>query len=264
MEPKGINISYLHTWNWDSPSHGALCEFVSKSIVNPDFWNDGGETIWKTRHKEVKVYKVDEALGGFRIAIKNYHEKRFWRYFLRPSLALREAIGFNIAKGLGIPVAEVIAFGEMRRNLRLYQAYFVTRFEEDTKSLLDFAHGHYFEDQHAELLSLLHQNMFFLARLHNAGYRHGGAHPRNFLWRNNADNSAELIWIDLATIKKINFWNRIKSVCLDITDMLEVFRLTQEELDSLAETYNKNSHTHVRIEKKDVSERKFCICRLMR
>ena len=263
MNQTAFNVSYLHTWKWDSPSHAALCEFISKSIVDPNFWNDGGETIWKTRHKEVKVYQVDESMGGFRIAIKNYHEKRFWRYFLRPSLALREAIGFNVAKSLGIPAAEVIALGEMRRNLRLYQAYFVTRFEENTNSLLDFMHGHSFERQHAELLALLHQNMLFIAKLHNAGYRHGGAHPRNFIWRKNDDNSTDLIWIDLATVKKMNWWNRGKSICLDVTDMLEVFKLTQEELDALAETYNKNSQTHVRIEKKDVSERKFCICRLL-
>lgn len=262
MEKAPDICSYFHSWHWASPSHAALCEILSQNITNPIFWDNDCKTFYKTRHKEVKIYQPDAAICDFRVAIKNYHEKRFWRYFMRPSLALREAIAIDIVRKLGIPAVEVISYGEIRKRLWLRQAYFVTRFEENTSSLQDFAYGHSLEQQREKLLSLLQKNMVFLARLHNAGYMHGGSFAKNFIWRTNADNSTELIWLDLATVKKTNWLNRGKSIRLDVTAMLDCFKLTQEELDSLADIYNKNCQTHIRIEKKEGSEHNFCICRL--
>ena len=230
----GAKMSCVRSWHWNRADFDAqwrrLCECGSIETA--------GETIWQTRFKEVQLLTVPSDDGGYRVAFKNYHEKRFFRYFLRPSLATREAHGFAVVARLGIPVAEVLAFGENRRFLNLVDAYFVTKFEEGTKTMDDFlAHP----EEHDKLLALLRDNIIRLAQLHAAGYIHGGAHPRNILWKESPGGGLESIWIDLATVRRISTrrpnW---KYVLTDLADLTEKFKLTQEELDRLAAEYRNN------------------------
>ena len=259
MNDSSVEYSYFHNWNWFSPKYTQLCEYLVRKITDPSFWERRDDLIWTTRHKEVKLYQVEPGMGDFKVAIKNYHERRFWRYFFRPSLAFREAMGFEVVNRLGISTAEVLAFGEIRRNLR--QAYFVTRYEENTYSMLDFGKGQPFESEREKGLELMRRNIVNMAMLHKQGYRHGGAHPRNYLWRESKEKGLELIWIDLATVQKFKFGLRNQEICLDLTDMLEGYNLSQEQLDEMAGIYNENGLIRVRFLKKDVSERKFCVCR---
>ena len=153
--------------------------------------------------------------------------------------AAREAVGFAVTKALGIPVVEVLAYGEKRRFLRLVEAYFVTRFEEGTQT---FAKLKDKPECRELLMELLRRDIARLGTLHAAGYIHGGAHPRNFLWRQETDGTFKSIWIDLPTVRSISQWRERgkkwwKYILTDLTDFTEVFRLTQAELDEVLAEY---------------------------
>ena len=195
-----------------------------------------GRTIWQTRFKDVQLLSVPSGSeGSFRIAFKSYREKRFFRYFFRPSLAAREAAGFELVKSLGIPAVEVLAFGERRIFGHLLDAFFITKYEENTETLLFFASD--MRDRES-LLKLLKENIRYLAKLHAAGFIHGGAHPRNFLWRKHPEGTLESLWIDLASCRKAGHGKRYwKYILTDLSDITESFDLTQDELEMLMREY---------------------------
>lgn len=248
-------ISYIFSWHWNREDFSSQWEFLNRKTDSGS--GEHGETIWQTRFKEVQLLSVPSADGEYRIALKNYHEKRFFRYFCRPSLTAREAEGFALVKSLGIPVAEVLAFGEKRCFFNLINAYFITAYEEGTETLLYFKKH---PEQHEQLLKLLTENIKYLAKLHAAGYIHGGAHPRNFLWKPQDAGEDRSIWIDLATVRKTpggkKYW---KYILTDLSDFTEVFHLTQAELDQLADEYRKINNIPIAYKIRNDHERKFSI-----
>lgn len=235
MTPQTTAIrSLISSWHWNREDFDKQWLYLSGQ-GNAD--NKQGETIWKTRFKDVQLIQLPEELGGYRIAFKTYAEKRFFRYLLRPSLACREADGFHVIESLRIPVAQVLAFGEIRNISHLQEAYFITKYEEDTETLLWFNEH---PEESATLMNLLLENIKYLAQLHAAGFIHGGAHPRNILWRKNADSTIQSIWIDLASVRKApggkKYW---KYILTDLSDIAEAFKLCQEDLDRLMTEYRK-------------------------
>lgn len=243
-------MSRFSSWRWIDP------EFVRdwNRIANGDS-DDRGETIWQTRHKEVQLLNVSSAEGGYRIAVKNYHEKRIFRYLCRPSLALREAMGFRVVEALGIPVVKVLAFGENRRMGVLTDAFFVTRFAEGVQTLNCFEE---MPEEHHRLMLLLRENIARMGRLHAAGYIHGGAHSRNFLWREKADGTLESIWLDLATVRPMprngTDWEHLLT---DLSDMVEYFRLSGDDLAALTAEYRRNNDLPLELRKLPEGGRKF-------
>lgn len=224
--------SRLFSWNWVSADFRKGWEFLCHSPANTQ-----GETIWKTGFKDVQLLTVPSEQGEYRVAFKSYREKRFFRYFLRPSLAAREARGFTIAAMLDIPVVKVLAFGEKRCFLNLQSAFFITAFEENTQTLLFFKENSQEQDK---LLLLLKENIVRLAKLHKAGFIHGGAHPRNIIWKETPDGGLDSIWLDLASVRPTPKGSKKwKYLLTDLSDFTEVFKLSQEELDMLLEEYLK-------------------------
>ena len=228
--------SVVRSWHWSNESYRDAAEWLLSEILPNEPGSHGGERIWRTSLKEVYVYKLPEDLGGFRVAVKTCHEQRFWRYFLRPSLTCREAVGFEIVKRLGMPAVDVLLCGEDRNPFCLKRSFFASKFEEDTAQMLDFAPGRRSEAQHDDLMALLRENVALLAKMHQAGYRHGGAHPRNFLWKRQPDGSPKLIWIDLATVGPCAPTDK-KRIALDLSDLIEYFELSDAELKELCVIY---------------------------
>lgn len=224
--------SLLFSWHWISKDFKEGLKQLELSSKNTQ-----GETIWKTAFKDVQLFTIPSEKGEYRIAFKSYREKRFFRYFLRPSLAAREARGFSIAASLDIPVVKVLAFGEERRFLNLETAFFITLFEENTHTLLFFQEH---PEEREKLLALLKENITRLAKFHAAGFIHGGAHPRNFIWKESDEGKLDSIWLDLASVRPIpKGKKKWKYLLTDLSDFTELFKLTQEELDMLLEEYLK-------------------------
>lgn len=246
-------MSTVSSWHWNREDFTEQWKF----ILREESGSDASEgAFYKTRFKGVRLLTVPSDEGDYRVAFKTYQENRFFRYLFRPSLAAREARGFAAAASLGIPVVEVLALGEERRCLKLLSAYFVTRFVENTESLRYFKKH---PEQRVMLMQLLKENIAMLAKMHVAGYIHGGAHPRNFLWRQTADGKLESFWIDLASVRKIapthrKWW---KYILTDLTDFTEVFQLTQAELDEVLAEYRKVNDLPVAYKIRTDNPRKF-------
>lgn len=247
-------MSRFVSWHWHRGDFAEQWKFLS--CGGPE---SRGEMLRRTGFKEVRLVTFPPELGKYRVALKFYRERRFFRYLFRPSLAAREAVGFAVAKRLGIPVAEVLAFGEKRRFLRLAEAYFITRFEEGTQAF-DTLIGK--PECHDMLMELLRRDIARLGVLHAAGYIHGGAHPRNFLWRKNANGELESIWIDLATVRKKSRFTRRKYMLTDLTHFVEMFKLTKDELDLLMAEYRKYHDLPAAFYPRTDHERKFAVARL--
>ncbi len=247
--PPCRGVSRFFSWRWMDPEFAGDWGLLSGND------SGSGETIWQTRHKEVRLLTVPSANGAYRIAVKNYHEKRLLRYLCRPSLALREAMGFRVAEALGIPTVRVLAFGETRRMGILTDAFFVTRFAENTRTLNCFEE---LPEEHDRLMRLLRENIARIGRLHAAGWTHGGAHSRNFLWRETPDGGLESIWLDLATVRPMPRrgpdW---PAVLTDLSDMVEYFRLTGEDLKDLTGEYRRYHDIPVELRQLPEGGRKF-------
>lgn len=245
----------LFSWKHIDKDFTYEWEYLNSLATNFEGKENGGQTIWQTKFKEVQIIDVPSKNNNtIKIAFKNYHEKRFFRYFLRPSLAAREARGFEIVESLGIPVVKVLAYGENRKFFNLVDAFFITKFAENCKTFLDFTNNPNLENKDI-LLQLLKENIKRLAILHKAGYTHGGAHPRNFLWIEK-DNKIESIWLDLATVRKMNKINW-KYLLTDLSDFTEYFHFTQDELDNLIQEYRKVFDIPVAYKLRTDSNRKF-------
>ena len=139
--------------------------------------------LWKTRNKSVYKAECPRELYSGSVVIKSYYEQRFLRYFLRPSLACREAEGYLTVQKLGIPTAEVLAYGERRTVWWLSSSFLITRFVDGSRNgtyfcTVDDGPGYGTPDMMVFCLKLIEM----LATLHRNGYCHGGTHPRNFLW----------------------------------------------------------------------------------
>lgn len=187
--------SCFHSWTWVREDFRDAFRWL---LEHPDF---DAEQLWKTRSKSVYKAVCPPELYSGSVAVKSYYEQRFLRYFLRGSLARREAEGYLRVQNLGIPTAEVLAYGERRSVWWLSSSFMITRFVEDTRNGSYFCRtcdgpGYGTPDMMVFCLKL----MEMLAQLHRNGCCHGGTHPRNFLWLGSG-KEMRIVWIDLATVK---------------------------------------------------------------
>ena len=192
------------------------------------------ESIWKTRHKSVHIISMK---NGKRAVVKYYREKRFFRYFFRPSLAEREAIGYQIVASLHIPCARVLACGDIRKNLRLRECYFITQMVEHFEQGRDFMQNESKANCRELILEFAKINLKRLALLHHAGFRHGGSQPYNMLWRKKDGEAMECIWIDLATVRKFSFFKHRKMVEHDLNELIGRLQLSSADQAALKDYY---------------------------
>lgn len=197
--------------------------------------------IWKTRHKQVVMLEVPPEIPvqepqDRNVIWKDYFEKRFFRYLFRPSLACREWRNYILVGALGIPVAKPLGMGEYRRGLRLTRSYLLSR------RVMDCADGRVFyadgerAGDRCGLLEFAGQNLRLLARLHAAGYVHGGFHPLNELFYEE-EGHMKIVWIDLATVKKPHFWQTGAGREQDLKMFLDPLGLSAEEEEELMRVY---------------------------
>ena len=238
MEKKNIfvlrNPSCIRSWKEIYPD----AEGEQVRNFSEDDYKDG-EIIWRTRHKYVKKLDIPGPNGRLTVVYKHYCEKRFWRYLFRPSLAWRETEGYCLAAAFDIPIAKILSCGENRSFFNLYDSWIMTKYLDHTQDGSVFA-GNDSDDPEflAEKISFCRQNLEYIARLHKAGYTHGGTHPRNFLFQKKpGEKTIQVIWIDLATIRKRKFRLK-KHLHDDLRHFLSPLHLSGEELKEMIAYYN--------------------------
>ena len=91
----------------------------------------------------------------------------------------------------------------------------------------------------------IEKNLLLLAKLHRAGAIHGGFTPRNELYILNNEasdtgkNRLQIVWIDLATCRKVPFFKRKKLQQKDVDCFLSMLKLSPENKDALYQFYFK-------------------------
>lgn len=193
-------------------------------LVQGGHWEDlePGEIV--TRSKRTNAYKVTLTCGET-IYFKRYllFGKPF-KFYLRPSETAVEVFSYNEMAKLGIPIAEPVAVGEIRRFGSLFAACIVTKEIPETITLKEYAiHEWTFlppqlrqEAFHAISTTICEH----IQTMHAAGFFHFDPKWRNILIRKNETGKIEGIWwIDSPRGKKLPTWCRNYGIVHDLASL---------------------------------------------
>ncbi len=217
------------SWSWVQenflPELKILAENNMLSETGP------GEQIWSTRSKF--VLKVPLSTGGFAVVKKYRKIAKPIKYLLRLSPCGLEACNFARFKKLGIPLPELLAVGETRKNFHLKTAFIITRFAEGFRDGRDFAPQGKFRDKSTLLKEFLRRNVIELARCHDAHIIHRGFTPANLMWKELAatdinGNRLELLWIDLASCRRCPYFIINRLCAKELARLFTPLELSEE------------------------------------
>jgi hypothetical protein len=186
-----IDNSFIRSWSYAKDDFAPVLQELLNGRLS------SCKVIYRTRHKECLLVPPEVSGLDYSVVFKRYAEKRFFRYFLRPSLAYREFLGFKLTADAGIPAAEVVALGEKRKFVKLEEAFFVTRYLEGFRDGNEFCQSECDAKLKDEFIC---RNLSYLAKLHKAGLVHGCFHPRNEMYKLDEKGNMEIVWIDLASV----------------------------------------------------------------
>jgi hypothetical protein len=246
MENREMNkfLSYIRSTS--RITEGFQKTFDYLKTRNPE--TDAAEMLWRTSHKMVVRYEVPAEFApgqqkNYQVVWKKYYEKRFFRYFFRPSLAFREWEGFQKVAACGIPVGKVLAAAEKRCGVRLKYCTFATEFIPCTGDGDDFMPNGCRRNDPELLREFAEKNLRLLAKLHRAGLVHGGFTPRNELYtlkpatESLPGDRMEVVWIDLATCRRYSPLTRKKRQIREVQYFISELRLSPEEAKYLQDVY---------------------------
>lgn len=185
------------------------------------------------------VWKLEYLLSGQKrsVAYKTNPGKTPHRYIFRSSLPIREMRNYLHFEKLNIPVANVIAAGDERKNFILQETFILTEFLENCIDGRSFMPGGCFRAEREKLLLFCRMNLELLAKLHSACFFHKAFHPRNLLWREKRDGALEVFWIDVARCRKISSRKMSRAIIFDLHTFFHDMCLTKEETFSLVSHY---------------------------
>ena len=190
--------------------------------------------IWKTNQKFVIK---GTAPSGKIFAYKSYRKiKGVAKYFFRLSPCGMEAMNFQRITQCNIPLPKLLAVGDTRKNAVLKTAYLITEFAEGYSDGRDFTYLTEFAVKDKNLLNeFILRNMELLARLHDNNILHRGFTPANLLYQvrttpNEQGSQLNLMWIDVASCRKLPRWGLKKSMGIDFEQLFRFFEFSDEEL----------------------------------
>ena len=181
-----------------------------------------GELV--TSSKRTNTYRIT-LTGGETVYFKRYllFGKPF-KFYLCPSETAVEIFSYKEMAKLGIPVAEPLAVGEIRRFGSLFAACIVTREIPETMTLKDYAiHEWTFlplqlrQEAYLAISATVCQH---LRAMHAAGFFHFDPKWRNILIRKNPSGKIVGIWwIDSPRGKKLPAWRREHGIVHDLAGL---------------------------------------------
>ncbi|QDT64365.1 lipopolysaccharide kinase InaA family protein [Calycomorphotria hydatis] len=199
---------------WSKVRRGKVDWFLDESLVD-EFLNDQGlrfddwreqgllETIKKGRHRA--VYRLNLASGVYYLKYYRIHSIRsFGQNNLRGSKAFRELRAADLARKVGVPTFETIAYGYEPRLCFTGDNYLISR-EIPHGTPLDV----WLQQTNLETLptvlrkSLILELAKLTARLHRHNLRHNDFHPGNVLIEISPERNLQLWLIDLHPLQHI-------------------------------------------------------------
>lgn len=235
MPDAKFSIGTCFSWSWTASVFKGAFRCLQRHPLN----EENAEIIWKTRHKTVRKTVLPRKFGGITVVWKDYTNTRFWRFFLRRSFAAREAVGYRTAEKLGIPVPRLLACGDTRRFFKLKSCFIVTEFMKNSQNGLVFCPGGTMAGEEGPRKAFCKQNLYNLAILHEAGFRHGTALPQNMLWSINRDSRMETAWIDLEKVRKFSGRRLRRHMKKDLRDFLGNLEFDPETTEQMVNYYNR-------------------------
>ena len=193
-------------------------------LVQGSRWDklEPGERV--TRSKRTNAYKVT-LRSGETVYFKRYllFGKPF-KFYLRPSETAVEVFSYNEMAKLGIPIAEPLALGEIRRFGSLFAAFIVTREIPETVTLKDYAiHEWTFlplQTRQKAFLMISATVCRHLRTMHAARFFHFDPKWRNILVRRSPSGKIEgLWWIDSPRGKKLPAWRCEYGIVHDLSSL---------------------------------------------
>lgn len=194
--------------------------------------------ISRSRHKILWKYALPRKFDGTEIVWKEYSNTRFWRFFLRPSFAEREANGFRIAEKAGLSVPRVLAFGNSRSHFKLKSCFIVTEFLKNAQNGSVFAPGGTMERDSAKKI-YAKLTLQQIAKLHLAGYVFGSLRPGNVLWRLNNDSRMEIFFVDPVSLRARSGKRLVKEIRRELKIFLDLLGFDSETAGQMINYYNR-------------------------
>ena len=193
-------------------------------------YTSAGKFVWKLEYPTSR--------GNTVIAYKTNPGKTPWRYILKSSLPVREVRNYLRFEKLGIPVAPVIAVGDVRKNFILQETFIITGFISDTADGRQFMEGgsRHSDTENKKVFCKL--NLELLAKLHHASIFHKAFHARNLLWRNTGKDM-EVFWIDVARCRSVSRRKMRYAVIKDLHTFFSNMRFTPDEALEMLEHYKR-------------------------
>ncbi len=222
----GRERSLIRPWLWIREDAAELRDAFR---AGPPGSDSGPEVLWRTKNKYVLRIKT---ASGLDLACKWYERIRQAPYSFSWTLAAKEAYNFKRLAGLGLPLVKLVATGEDRGFLHIRTAFLVTEYADG------FLDGRYFFEFMAHETAMRDEftrsNFVLVARLHDAGFCHGGFTPLNELWRKMPEPDAEghtmeLRWLDIATCHRA--WGPVlkRRIVEDLGNFLRFYAFTEAD-----------------------------------
>jgi tRNA A-37 threonylcarbamoyl transferase component Bud32 len=191
-------------------------------------YSSSGKYVWKL--------PFSTPGGTFSVAYKTNPGKTPWRYIFNSSLPIREMRNYLRFEKLGLPVAEIIAAGDVRKNFVLRETFIVTGFLENTRDGREFMPGGNHRDEVETRHRFCRMNLELLAKLHHANIFHKAFHPRNLLWRTTPQDM-EIFWIDVARCRPVSPRQMPRAIIVDLHTFFRDMRLDRQETLELLQCY---------------------------
>lgn len=230
-----LNSSEKRRCSWCICEKEFVSELKKLRCTPPDLSPESG-LIYESSGKYVWKKTYINASGEQVVAYKTNPGKTPWRYIFKSSLPIREMRNYLLFEELGLPVAQVIAAGDVRKNFILKETFIVTGFLENSRDGRVFMPGGQYQNDDIRRDHFCRINLALLAKLHHADIFHKAFHPRNLLWRD-SDTGMEVFWIDVARCRKVPSRKMPRAVIVDLHTFFRDMRLTKDETMALLEYY---------------------------
>jgi serine/threonine protein kinase len=228
-------LSLKDSWQWISADFAEEFEELCQNPAN--FTPEGpGEVIWQTRNKYVLLLTTK---SGRKVIYKTTpYIKRSHQYLHRRSPFGNEAWYFQKFAQMGLPMAKLLAAGDVRTNFMLKSGFVITEFAEGFSNGGDFIPGNSLGENFPLRDAYIRKNLEYMAYIHDKRILHRGTTPMNFLYRQNGE-VLELVWIDVATSHYKPFFYRMKpGIVMEIANFLRFFQLNAEERKCYIDYYH--------------------------
>ncbi len=234
--PWRLPCRWLYPANWCADGFREQLQFIQR---HPELRGDdnlltdnAGKRVWKIR--------LPREAGSATVAYKYCQGKTPWRYLVDLSHPAREWRNYQVLYHLGIPAAEVLAYGESRRGWKLEDSFIVTRFIEGTRDGTDFMPDGPRRNDLALRRRFCAMIAPHAAALHRNNFFHKALHPRNVLYRGDTPETMEIFFIDVARCRIRFPWRMKYAILFDLYTPLRDLKLPAEESRAFIAKYLEN------------------------